>query len=161
MPTTDSAAFIIRSAVADDRASVLALVPRLRAFGAPAALHSPEEMDAGERRTLERYFDAPSNHARLFVAEAANGAVLGAAYAERAIDYFTLEAHGHLGILMVAASAEGRGIGSALLESVERWARAEGYRFVTLNVFTTNARALSVYERAGYRADTVRYVKEL
>ena len=157
----DSVAFIVRPAVANDRAQVLALVPRLRAFGAPPPLHSPEELDAGEARTLERYFDVPSEHTRLFVAQGADGAVLGAAYVEQAMDYFTLEAHGHLGILAVAANAEGRGIGRALLESVEQWARAQGYRFVTLNVFTTNERALSVYERAGYRADTVRYVKEL
>jgi GNAT superfamily N-acetyltransferase len=157
----ESVPFNVRPAVASDRAEVLALVPRLRAFGAPPPLHSPEELDAGEARTLERYFDAPSEHARLFVAAGADGAVLGAAYAERAIDYFTLEAHGHLGILAVAAEAEGRGIGRALLESVEQWSRARGYRFVTLNVFTSNVRALSVYERAGYRADTVRYVKAL
>ena len=156
----DSDAFIVRSAVATDRAPVLALVPRLRAFG-PPALHAPEALDAGERRTLDRYFEAPPNHSRLFVAEGADGTVLGAAYAERAVDYFTLEAHGHLGILAVAANAEGRGIGRALLESVERWAHAQGYRFVTLNVFATNARAVSVYESAGYRSDTVRYVKEL
>ena len=156
----DSDSFVVRSAVANDRGAVLALVPRLRAFG-PPALHSPEALDAGEGRTLERYFDAPSEHARLFVTEAKDGAVLGAAYVEQAVDYFTLEAHGHLGILAVAADAEGRGVGRALLESVEQWARARGYRFVTLNVFTTNARARAVYERAGYRADTIRYVKEL
>jgi len=156
----DSGAFIVRPAVANDRAPVLALVPRLHAFG-PAELHPPEVLDAGEGRTLERYFDSPAEHSCLFVAESDEGAVLGAAYAEQAEDYFTLEAHGHLGILMVAAEAEGRGIGRALLESVEHWALAQGYRFVTLNVFTTNTRARSVYERAGYRADTVRYVKEL
>ena len=158
MHATDS--FDIRPARATDRAAVLALVPRLRAFG-PPSLRPPEALDAGERRTLDQFFDAPPNGAALWVADAPHGALVGAAYAERAIDYFTQEFHGHLGILVVAAEAEGRGVGRALMAAVEAWAVGQRYRFVTLNVFATNARAAAVYERAGYRPDTVRYVKEL
>ncbi len=44
---------------------------------------------------------------------------------------------------------------------MERWAAELGYRFVTLNVFASNERAAAVYARAGYRPDTVRYVKAL
>jgi GNAT superfamily N-acetyltransferase len=152
--------FTVRPGDAGDRAAVLALVPRLRAFG-PSTLRPPEALDAAERRTLDRFFDAPPAGTRLWVAAGADGAVLGAAYAEPAADYFTREPHGHLGILAVAAGAEGRGVGSALIAAVERWAAEQGYRFVTLNVFATNARATALYERAGYRPDTVRYVKEL
>jgi ribosomal protein S18 acetylase RimI-like enzyme len=154
------APFVIRAARPDDRAAVLALIPRLRAFGAPP-LRSPEAMDAGEVRTLERYFDAEPESVFLRVAEASDGAILGLAYGEQATDYFTLEAHGHLGILAVAEGAEGRGVGRALLAEVERWAAACGYRFLTLNVFTDNTRAIQVYERAGYRAESVRYLKEM
>ena len=87
--------------------------------------------------------------------------MLGMAYAEPAVDYFTQERHGHLGIIAVAEAAEGRGVGRELLATVERWAAEQGFRFVTLNVFATNARAIDVYGRAGYRPDTVRYLKEL
>ena len=87
--------------------------------------------------------------------------MVGAAYVERAVDYFTEESYGHLSVLAVAAEAEGRGVGRALLAAVDRWAVEQGDRFVTLNVFATNARAAAVYERAGYRPDTVRYLKEL
>lgn len=152
--------FVIRPAGPGDRAPTLALVPRLRAFG-PPPLRPPEAMDAAERRALDRFFDAPPAGARLWVAEGPSGALLGAAYAERAVDYFTQETHGHLSILAVAAAAEGQGVGRELIATVERWAAAAGYRFVTLNVFAMNARAVAVYERAGYRPDTVRYVKEL
>jgi RimJ/RimL family protein N-acetyltransferase len=48
-----------------------------------------------------------------------------------------------------------------LLDATEAWAAAQGYRFITLNVFAANARARAVYERAGYAADTIRYAKEL
>ncbi|HEU4557952.1 MAG TPA: GNAT family N-acetyltransferase [Longimicrobium sp.] len=150
---------IIRPATSADREALLALVPRLRAFG-PPPLRSPDALDAGEERTIDRFFTAPPDGARLWVAEGADGAVLGMAYAEETTDYFTQERHGHLGIIAVAAEAEGRGVGRELLATVERWAAAEGFRFVTLNVFATNSRAIAVYERAGYRPDTVRYLKD-
>lgn len=158
MSVSDS--FVIRPARIGDRALVLALVPRLRAFG-PSALRPAEALDAGEERTLNRFFDSPPAGAALWVAEGPRSNLLGVAYAERAIDYFTQEAHGHLSILAVAAEAEGRGIGRVLLTTVERWSEEQGYRFVTLNVFATNERATAVYTRAGYRPDTVRYVKVL
>ena len=118
MPAFD---FVVRPSRAGDRALVIALVPRLRAFG-PTALRPPDELDAGEERTLSRFFDDPPDGARLWVADGPRDAVLGMAYAERAIDYFTQESHGHLGILAVAAAAESRGIGRALLAEFERWA---------------------------------------
>ncbi|MDQ6887542.1 MAG: GNAT family N-acetyltransferase [Gemmatimonadota bacterium] len=155
-----SGPFVVRPAHAGDRAAVLALVPRLRAFG-PPPLRPPESLDAGERRTLDRFFDAPFEGAALWVASGPDGAVVGVAYAEPAVDYFTEETHAHLGILAVAAETEGHGVGRALIATVERWAAAQNYRFVTLNVFANNERAAAVYERAGYARDTVRYVKEL
>jgi GNAT superfamily N-acetyltransferase len=152
--------FTIRPATSRDEAAVLALVPRLRAFPSSSTLRRPEALDAGEQRTLQRFFDGNPADACLWVAED-EGTVVGMAYAERATDYFTQENHGHLGILAVAEHAEGRGIGKALLATVEQWSRDAGFRFLSLNVFADNARAIDVYNKAGYRADFGRYVKEL
>lgn len=155
--------FSIRPAASHDAAAVLALVPRLRAFQ-PASSQSPwtlrpaAALDAGEQRTLQRFFDGNPAGACLWVAED-EGTVVGMAYAERATDYFTQESHGHLGVLAVAEHAEGRGVGKALLAMVEQWSRDAGFRFLSLNVFADNTRAIGVYEKAGYRADFVRYVK--
>ena len=152
--------YAIRPATPADRAGILALVPRLRAFG-PPPLRPADALDAGERRTIERFFTQPPTGTALWAAVAPDGRVVGAAYAEPATDYFTEERHGHLGILMVAEEAEGQGLGRALLATVEAWATTAGFRFLTLNVFATNERAAAVYDRAGYAPDTVRYVKEL
>lgn len=127
---TNAASFVLRPAQAGDQAAVMALVPRLRAFG-PPPLRPAAALDAGERRTLERFFAAPPAGAELFIAEGPGSSVLGAAYAEPLVDYFTEESHGHLGILMVAEDAEGHGVGRALISVVEAWAADAGYRFVT------------------------------
>ena len=149
----------VRNARQEDRAAILALVPRLRAFGAPE-LRPVEDLDRAEAEALSRALSALSANALLLVAEL-DAKVAGVAYAETATDYFTKEQHGHLGILIVAEHAEGRGVGRVLLGAIDDWARSRGYRFITLNVFEGNVHARKVYERAGYTIDTIRYVKPL
>jgi hypothetical protein len=51
--------------------------------------------------------------------------------------------------------------GRALMDTVEDWARAQKSRFLTLNVFAANQRALAFYERSAFRADYVRFMKPL
>jgi GNAT superfamily N-acetyltransferase len=149
---------VVRPATQADKAFALGLVPKLRAFG-PSALRPLEALDAGETRVLGRAFDALPAGAVLLIAEDPGGSALGLAYAETAVDYFTQEEHGHLGILAVAEEAEGRGVGRALLAAVEGWSADQGHRFLTLNVFQGNTRARAVYERNGYEPDFIRYVK--
>lgn len=120
-----------------------------------------EDLDRAEHEVLSRVLDEMPVGADVFVAECGPPAVTvaGVAYVETATDYFTREQHGHLSILSVAEGAEGRGVGRALLDTVERWASARGFRFLTLNVFSGNDRARRIYERAGYAPDTIRYAK--
>jgi len=151
---------IVRPATEADRSFVLDLVPRLRAFG-PGPLRPQEAMDSAERRVLEQAFDALPDGAVLLVAEHPAEGALGMAYAHTAADYYTQESHGHLAILAVTERAEGRGAAPALLAAVERWSADQGFRFLTLNVFSGNTRARAAYERAGYAPEVVRYLKEV
>ena len=97
----------------------------------------------------------------VFVAESADGMPLGFVHLETTYDYFTREAHGHVSDIIVARAGEGRGVGRALMLAGETWARRQGFRMLTLNVFTTNGRARALYKRLGFGEDTVRYVKAL
>lgn len=150
----------VREAVPADREFILETARRLGEFGAPP-WRTPEEIVAGEVRTLLRHFDSPGPGQALLVAEHPAGGRLGFVFVESLKDYFRGESHGHVGILAVAGEAEGRGAGRALLEAAEGWATARGYGFVTLNVFERNRRAREVYERAGYAVETLRYRKVL
>lgn len=150
----------IRPAVPDDRPFVIAAAHRLAGFGPPAWRPS-EEIVNGEARTLQGFFAAPPAGSALWIAESAPGNRLGFVYLERLQDYFTLEPHGHVGILVVTEEAEGKGVGGALMRAAEEWAREQGYRRLTLTVFEANQAARAMYEHLGYAPETLRYVKIL
>jgi len=58
--------------------------------------------------------------------------------------------------LMVADGFRRRGIGRALMEKAEDWARGVGVRKIELHVFLHNEAALALYDRLGYRQVGVR-----
>ncbi|GAB2678798.1 GNAT family N-acetyltransferase [Thalassiella azotivora] len=58
---------------------------------------------------------------------------------------------GELKRLYVAPQARGRGVGSALVEGVERWARDLGVRVLRLDTRHDLVEALALYTRCGYR----------
>ena len=151
---------LVRPATAGDHAAVLALVPRLHAFGA-VPLRDAADLDRAEREALRAALATPRPDAAVLVAGLPDLPVAGVAYLHEAVDYFTGETHGHLAILAVAEPAEGRGAGRALLAAAEAWAAGRGHRFLTLYVFAANERARTVYERAGFAPDTLKYFKAL
>ncbi len=146
--------------MAGDSDRVLALAERLAAFG-PPPWRTRDDINEGERRTLRRFFEGRAPAASALLVAEQDGAVAGFAYLEQLQDYFTLEHHGHVGMLVVAEEVEGRGVGGALLRAAESWGLSRGYRMLTLSVFEENARARRVYERFGFRTDTIRYLKPL
>jgi RimJ/RimL family protein N-acetyltransferase len=99
-------------------------------------------------RALRRYADAV-----VLLAEE-NGSVLGRLSASR--DAHPASNHVADVGLMVAAGHRRRGIGTALLASVEDWAREVGVRKLELHVFPHNGPAIALYERVGYRREGVR-----
>jgi len=149
----------VRSARASDRPFVLDTAARLADFG-PPAWRTPQELVEGEARTLRDFFESPDDGSRLLIAEHGERRV-GFALVEELRDYFSLERHGHVGILAVTAGAEGHGVGGALLRAAEAWARDRGFRTLTLNVFSGNRHARDVYEHMGFEEDTVKYVKQI
>jgi GNAT superfamily N-acetyltransferase len=149
----------VREATAGDRDFVLRTCVRLGAVD-PPGWRSAGEIVAGETRTLHAFFDGAAPRSTLLVARTASGPA-GFAFLEEIVDYFTRRPHGHLGMIAVADDAEGQGVGRALMEAAERWARERGYGMLTLNVFAGNARARRLYARSGFGPETVRYVKAL
>jgi RimJ/RimL family protein N-acetyltransferase len=99
-------------------------------------------------RTIRR-----SSHAAVFVAEAPEGIVGRLSIAR---DPHPASLHvADLG-LMVARGFRRRGIGGALMNAAEEWAREVGVRKIELHVFPYNAPAIALYERLGYEREGFR-----
>lgn len=62
-------------------------------------------------------------------------------------------ANGYLAALYVHPRVSGSGVGRALLDHALRALHEDGRDDITLWVFTSNARARHLYERAGFRPD--------
>jgi len=102
-----------------------------------------------------RYLRALRRHpdAAVFVAED-NGEIVGRLSVAR--DPHSASRHvADLG-LMVAASHRRRGIGRALLEQAEAWARSAGVVKLELHVFPWNEPAIRLYEEFGFEREGLR-----
>ena len=64
----------------------------------------------------------------------------------------------HIGVLSILLADGWRdiGIGSELVAAAQRWTAERGLRKLSLGVFPDNARAIAVYERAGFVREGVR-----
>jgi ribosomal protein S18 acetylase RimI-like enzyme len=149
----------IRPATSDDRAFVLGLLERMASFELPP-WRTAGEIVAGDYRPLAAWFNKPRADEALLIAEI-DGRPVGYSYLVVNTDFFTQRPHAHLSVLAVAKEAEGRGVGSALIEASTAWAAERGDDRITLNVFDGNQRAQTLYERHGYARETIKYFKSL
>jgi len=68
-----------------------------------------------------------------------------------------LEVHrAHIRMLGVAPGRQGRGIGTALMKEVVKWARGSGVTKVELHVFPHNEPAIALYRKLGFVEEGLR-----
>ena len=92
-------------------------------------------------------------HGIMLVAEQ-DGKAVGWAFAhDQSGDLFVIEPerrHGHIAELYVLPEARGKGLGRALIEGCEGWARERGHKLLMIGVLAKNPGAIRAYEGAGY-----------
>ena len=148
----------IRPAISSDRAFLEQLAPRLTIGLAP--WRDPDAMEATARCWLLENLERMGPDSTVFIAEAPNGAAVGAATIARS-QHFTGVPQAELGELAVLAPVEGQGAASLLLAAAEDWAREHGLPFIALATGAANARARAFYARHGYLEEDVRLTKAL
>jgi ribosomal protein S18 acetylase RimI-like enzyme len=78
-----------------------------------------------------------------------------------AIDQIGGSRHAHIFLLYVEREHRRRGIGTALMKYLEKWATQRGDRQIGLQVFQSNQAALNLYDQLGYQTQSLWMVKSL
>lgn len=151
----------LRTARPEDRAFVQGLSPRLSGVPGPA-WHDLAAMEGFQSRYMGSTF-APSalDGSSTLIAWSGDGRRLGYVHVRPGKDGVTEEPCGYVSLLAVDKDAEGSGVATRLIAAAEDWARARGYRFLSLDVFADNRRAVDFYKRGGFESETLRMVKPL
>ena len=85
--------------------------------------------------------------------------VLGVSMTTLREEFLSHEPSAHLEVLAVAESAEGQGVGGALIDKTEKMSQERGAQSVTLHVFGNNVRARGLYKHVGYGEELIRCIK--
>lgn len=147
----------IRPADERDCEVIAGLAPALLEFGSPA-WDDAGALAPGFRDVLADAVHAQGPQSTVLVAEEAEGAPLGFISLKVGKDVVGA-ARGHIADLAVIAGARRMGVGTALMKAGEAWARDRGLPALSLDVWSTNKRALAFYRRLGYSAESLCLVK--
>jgi len=151
----------LRTAGPADRDFLQALSPRLSGVPGPA-WHDLAAMEGFQTRYMAATFaPAALDGSSTLIAWSGDGRRLGYVHMRPGKDGVTEEPCGYVSLLAVDKDAEGSGVATRLMAAAEDWARARGYRFLCLDVFADNRRAVDFYKRGGFEAETLRMVKPL
>jgi len=151
---------LMRAAEPGDDDFILSLVPRFVDFELPPGRKRPVVAD-GIRRDLLKHLEEARPGSFLLIAETDDGGPAGFLHLQLVTDYFSGKMNCHISDIAVATQWDGRGLGRALLDYAEAFAREHRCERLTLGAFPGNARALAVYQAAGYHTDMLRLAKPL
>lgn len=149
---------VIRAASEADSEFIVGLLPGLLEFGSPL-WEGPSGLASGWGEVLARAVREQDANAAVLVAAAADGTRLGF------ISLRVADAPGgkraHVADLAVAPTAHRTGVGRALMSASESWARDRGLPILTLDVWSTNHRALAFYRALGFSTESLSLAKRL
>jgi GNAT superfamily N-acetyltransferase len=78
-----------------------------------------------------------------------------------AIDQITGIRHPNIFLVYVEPGHRRQGVGVALMQKAQLWAKIQGYTQISLQVFTTNQAAIDMYDRLGYEARSISMFRDL
>jgi GNAT superfamily N-acetyltransferase len=148
----------VRPYVPADREFVFSLAPRL-AIGIPP-WRDPQKMIVTAQGWISGSIEQQGKKTMVFLAENEQGERLGFATVSHST-HFTGESQAYIGELATSEVAERQGVGKALVQACEQWAREQGYRILSLATGAANEQARGFYRHIGYLDEDVTLVKLL
>lgn len=151
--------YSIREGTQADAPEIIALLPRLADFDIPTH-REPEHLWHGDRSLIEQWAKGDRPEVDIAVA-VCDDSIVGIAVVSAKNEMLSGEPSAHLEVLAIDASAEGNGIGAALMKETDSIALKRGARSISLHVFSSNTRARALYERHGFEGELLRYYKPI
>lgn len=108
--------------------------------------------------TVKQYF---STETPVWWVTAETGMTVACLWMGSAIAQRNGQRYSHIFLLYVKPDYRRRGIGTALMQQAQDWARKRGDFQIGLQVFSHNAPALHLYSRLGYSTQSLLMVKSL
>lgn len=102
--------------------------------------------------TLNSYFAADTP---LWWVRNPKGIAVGCLWMGITIDQISGDRHSHIFLLYVLPEYRRQGIGSALMNTAENYAKEKGDRQITLQVFKSNQTAQNFYRNLDYQAHSI------
>jgi len=143
----------VREAIPSDSARLVAFFRTLYSE-TDYMLFEPGEFTVTEEQQARRLEEMSRSESGVtFVCET-GGELIGVVFGNRGIARRTR--HSLYIVIGVLQSWVGQGVGRALLEALEAWARSRGVHRLELTVDTDNRRAIALYEKCGFEREGVK-----
>src|SRR6478609_7095328 len=136
-----------------DEPAILAFINGLQDYEAGFEPNRRLDPNFAVEHWRDLQYRCAEKHGVMLIAED-EGKAVGWAFAHDQLgELFVVEperSHGYLAELYVVPAARGKGLGRALIEGCEAWARGRGHKLLTVGVLAKNPAAIRAYEGAGY-----------
>lgn len=123
---------------------------------------APQQQDYRHlQSTVDRYFSSETPLWFVTVATEQRTRKIACLWLGIAIDQATGIRHPNIFLVYVDAAYRRQGIGRALMEYAQVWAKAQGYTQIGLQVFTNNQPAIDLYQQLGYQPRSISMMREI
>ncbi len=102
-----------------------------------------------------------SNATPLWWVDAPTAPSIACLWLGRALDQSLGERYSQILLLYVVPEHRRLGIGKALIQQAEAWAKEKGDRQIGLQVFVNNHKAINLYQNLGYKTQSLLMIKSL
>jgi len=136
-----------------DEPAILSFINGLQDFEASFEPDRRRDPDFAVEHWRDLQHRCAEKHGVMLIAEDAGKAVGWAFAHDEKAELFVVEPerrHGFLAELYLMPQARGKGLGRALIQGCEAWARDRGHILLTVGVLAKNPSAIRAYEGAGY-----------
>jgi ribosomal protein S18 acetylase RimI-like enzyme len=123
---------------------------------------SPYQQDYRHlQSTVDRYFSANTPLWFVTIPTEDRTKKIACLWLGIAIDQATGIRHPNIFLVYVEPTYRRQGIGCALMEHAQSWAKVQGYTHIGLQVFTANQPAIDLYQKLGYQPRAISMLREL